>query len=110
MTLHPIEKDYLATIQAAYAISAMSELWYAMTQLSAYYITCGWTQTASDILAFVLLQENVPQDTHDQAYDLFDDLERSICPRVIWDARQFAQDMDLIDMIDYLLDSDNAST
>lgn len=96
-------KDYLTSIRASYAINATDELWYAMTQLAQHYVKEDWTQTASDILAFILLQADVPADIHEQAYDLFDNLERSICPRVIWDAKAFASDMDLMGMVDYLL-------
>jgi hypothetical protein len=105
MTEYSPEKDYLASIRASYAINAMGELWYAMTQLAQRYIKQDWTQTASDILAFVVLQDDVPQDTHEQAEEFFDNLERSICPRVIWDAKEFASDMDLVGMVDYLLDN-----
>lgn len=105
MTVKPTEKDYLASIRASYAIPASDELWDAMTQLAQLYIQYGWAQTASDILAFVLLQDDIPQEIHEQADELFDDLERSICPRVIWDAKAFASDMDLISMVDYLLDN-----
>ena len=102
-SLHPQEKDYLASIRASYAINATDELWYGMTQLAQLYIQREWTQEASDILAFILLQADVPQDTYDTAEALFDDLERSICPRVIWDAKAFASDMDLIGMVEYML-------
>jgi len=103
-TLNPTEKDYLASIRASYAIHATDELWDAMCQLSELYIRDGWTQTASDILAFIVLQDDVPHDIYEQAEDLFDHLERSICPRVIWDAKAFASDMDLIGIIEYLLE------
>lgn len=104
MTPQHSEKDYLVSIRASYAINATGELWVAMTQLAQLYIGQGWTQTAADILAFVVLQDDVPQGIYEQAEDLFDDLERSICPRVIWDARTFAKDMDLVGMIEYLLE------
>lgn len=98
------EKDYLASIHVAYKIHAIGELWTAMTRLPELYVSKGWTQEASDILAFILLQDDVPQDIHNLAEELFDDLERSICPRVIWDAKAFAQEMSLEDMVAYLLD------
>jgi len=98
------EKDYLASIRASYAIHATDELWFAMTQLAELYIQRGWTQEASDILAFILLQADIPQNTYNQAEELFDDLERSICPRVIWDAKAFASDMDLVGIVEYVLD------
>lgn len=98
--------DYLASIHASYVIKAYGELYYALTQLSALYIQQGETQLASDILAFVLLQNNLPDDIHEQAFELFDELERRICPRVIWDAKVFAQDMDLQGIVEYVLDID----
>ena len=104
------KKDYLASIQTSYTIKATGELWYAMTHLAQVYIQRGSTQIGADILVFVLIQDDVSQDVYDLAFDLFDDLERSICPRVIWDAKVFASEMDLEGMIDYLLgDVDNSS-
>lgn len=98
--------DYLASIRASYAINAYGELYYALTQLAEDHIQQGETQMASDILAFILLQQDVPEDVREQAFELFDDLERRICPRVIWDAKAFAQDMDIQGMVEYVLDSD----
>lgn len=107
--MYQIRQDYLNAIRAAVAIHALGELWYAMTQLSVCYIEYGWTQEAADILAFVLLQDDLPQDVYAQADELFDDLERSICPRVIWDAKEFARDMDIETMVDYVLDLEDES-
>lgn len=104
MSTHSTEQDYLTSIRVAHAINASGELWDAMTQLAVIYVERGWTQEACDILAFVLLQKDVPSDVHDQAYAAFDHLERSLCPRVIWDARAFAHGMDLDTMLAYLLD------
>ncbi len=98
--------DYLASIRASYAIRAYGELYYAMTQLADYYRQQDDTQTASDILAFILLQSDLPKDIREQAFELFDDLERRICPRVIWDAKAFAEDMDIQGMVEYVLDID----
>lgn len=99
--------DYLASIRASYAISAMDELWYAMTQLADLYIHQEETQIASDILAFILLQDDVARDIYEQADALFDALERRICPRVIWDAKSFAHDMDIEGMVEHILDIDD---
>lgn len=96
--------NYIASIRAAYAIAAHGELYYAMTQLAEQHINQGDSQLACDILAFVLLQPDIPTDVHEHAWDMFDALERSICPRVIWDAKAFAQDMDLQGMVEYVLD------
>ena len=102
--LNPKESHYLASIRASHAIHAKDELCYAMTQLAELYIERGWTQTAADILAFILLQKDVPSDIDEQAHELFDNLEGSICPRVIWDAKAFASDMDWLGMVEYMLD------
>lgn len=105
MTMTPAKKaDYLASIHASYAISAMDEFWYAMIQLADLYIKQEETQIASDILAFVLLQDGIATDIYEQADALFDELERRICPRVIWDAKSFANDMDIEGMVEHILD------
>lgn len=106
MTLQQTEADYLASIRAAYQIDARGELWYAMTQLAVIYIGRDWTQTAADVLAFVLLQDDLSDDVQEQAFERFDDLERCICPRVILDAKAFAEEVDLPEMIEYLLAED----
>jgi len=102
--------DYLASIRASYAIHATGELYSAMTDLADLYRQAGDTQFASDILAFVLLQDDVPTDIYEQAFESFDDMERRICPRVIWDAKAFAQDMDMQGMVEYILDIDIESS
>ncbi len=64
----------------------------------------GWTQPASDILAFLLRQPDVCARIREIAEEAFCDLESRICPRVIHDARAFAADMDLQTVVEYLLD------
>jgi len=96
--------DYLASIRASYAIGARGDLYDAMTRLAELNIGQGETQMGTDLLAFVLRQSDVPTDIHERAFDLFDDLERRICPRVIWDAKAFAEDMDMQGMVEYILD------
>ncbi len=105
MSIQQIERDFKAAIRAAYATGNTNELYYAMTYLAEAYITRDWTQTASNILAFVLLQVDVDSDSYDLADELFDDLERRICPRVILDAKTFAQEITLTEMIAYVLDN-----
>ena len=101
------EKDYISSIHVAYTIGVKDELWYAMLRLAEIHIHHGDTQKASDILAFILLQEhNISSDIYEEAFELFDDLERRICPRVIWDARAFANDMDIQGMVEYILERD----
>ena len=67
---------------------------------------CGQAQVAADPLAFVLTQATLPGALRDQAESLFAELEGRICPRVIVDAREFAADMDLRAMIEYLNEVD----
>ncbi|MCY3914519.1 MAG: hypothetical protein OXG49_00770 [Chloroflexi bacterium] len=76
----------------------------AMIALSEYCIEWGQTQIAADTLAFLLLRGNIDPDSFMRADELFADLESRICPRVILDAREFAADMDLLSMLEYLLD------
>ena len=75
-----------------------------MMLFAATCIDHDMTQTAADILAF-LLQDDYAGDTiRDKAAARFDELEQRICPRVILDARSFAEGMDLPTMLEYLLD------
>lgn len=76
----------------------------AMIGLSENCIELGQTQTAADTLAFLLLRNDIDPDLFVRADGLFADLESRICPRVILDAREFATDMDLVSMLEYLLD------
>ena len=62
------------------------------------------TQTAADTLAYLLQDAGVNATVRDEAAEVFDELERRICPRVILDARAFANGMDLPTMLEYLLD------
>ena len=64
----------------------------------------GHTQTGADILAFLLNQQALEADIQERAYASFAELESRVCPRIILDAREFAADMDLRTMIEYLLD------
>jgi hypothetical protein len=48
-------------------------------------------ERAADVLAFVLAQDEASPATRERAWDLFDELEAELCPRVIWDARERAQ-------------------
>jgi|GEM_PF-1277470 len=97
------QRDYLAAIQAAQSINATHELYDALVGLCGCYIEQGLTQEASDVLAFVLLQNDLAVDTYDTAIEYFEDLESRICPRVILDAKTFAQEVDLEDIIWYVL-------
>ncbi len=73
-----------------------------LVALAEVLIEQGRTEPAAFILAFVLAHPATPTAIHHQADLLFDELEASICPRVIWDARQFAQAATQTDVIAYL--------
>lgn len=62
------------------------------------------TQTAADTLAYLLQDDRVSATVRDEAADIFAELESRICPRVILDARSFADGMDLATMLEYLLE------
>jgi hypothetical protein len=103
MTIQPLtERDLLASIRAAWAIEAHSEILDAITQLACIYIERGLTQDGADVLAFVLRQPNLPGDTFERARDAYEDLESYICPRVLLDAQDFASKATLQDIIDYV--------
>ena len=75
-----------------------------MTALAEYCLEIGHTQTGTDILAFVLSQSDIDPLTLERAEESFAELESRVCPRVILDAREFAADLDLQGMVEYLLD------
>jgi len=81
-----------------------SELYRAMIALAEDCIENGHTQTACDILAFLLLQKALSAAAFARADALFAELESRVCPRVILDAREFSADLDLQGMVEYLLD------
>ncbi len=62
-----------------------------LVQAADMLIEHGITDHAANILAFVLAQPDVHPSTYDHADALFDDLEATICPRVILDARTYAE-------------------
>ena len=75
-----------------------------MTALAEDCLEIGQTQTAADILAYVLCQIDADSVTLERANELFTELESRVCPRLILDAREFAAGMDLRTMLEYLLD------
>ncbi len=62
------------------------------------------SQAAADILAFLLLQSDLSAAIKETAEDMFADLEGRICPRIVYDAREFAAAMDIIAMLEYIRD------
>ena len=76
----------------------------ALIAFAAACLERDMTQTAADTLAFLLQDPGVSKTIRDEAAEIFDDLESRICPRVILDARSFADGMDVVTMLEYLLD------
>jgi hypothetical protein len=96
------EKDLHIALKAAVAINATAEALDVMTDIAAGYIAQGDTQEGADVLAFVLLQPLLMPDSRMRAEDLFEDLESRICPRVLWDAREFASLATFEDVVEYI--------
>lgn len=79
----------------------------------AFAVAClerGLTQTAADTLAFLAQAPGLSARLRDEALETFADLESRICPRVILDARAFAEGMALRTMLEYLLDLSGLET
>ncbi len=87
-----------------FSAAAKEKLYWAMAVMAGRCLERDLTQTAADILGFLLLQADVPAALKEETEELFTELEGRICPRVIFDAREFAADMDLLTMLEYLLD------
>ena len=77
-----------------------------MLALAQRHWKAGKSQVAADTLIFILAQPDLPSQMLQEAEALFVELESRICPRVIFDAREFATGMDTQTMIEYLLDCD----
>lgn len=86
------------------AHASRRELYSAMFAFAAACLERDMTQTAADTLAFLLQDPGVSEAVRGEAAEIVDDLESRICPRVILDARSFADGMDLRTMLEYLLD------
>ncbi len=80
------------------------EVYAAMFAFATACLERDMTQTAADTLAFLLQDPFVSVTVREEAAEIFDELESRICPRVILDARAFADGMDLPTMLEYLLD------
>ena len=73
-----------------------------LVRIADLLIEQGVTDEAANLLAFVLKQPDVNPTTFDHAEDLFLNLEAEICPRVIWDAQDFARSATLEQIIAHL--------
>jgi hypothetical protein len=82
-------------IHAARQMGAHVEAYDRLIDLSALMVSAGKTTEAANLLAFLLHQTDMPYDLYDRADDLWLDLESSLCPRVITDAKADAVFMTL---------------
>lgn len=73
-----------------------------LVQAATLLIDNGITDRAANLLAYVLAQPDVHPTTYNEADLLFDELNQTICPRVIWDAREFAEIASPADVITVL--------
>ena len=96
------EQDYLVAIKAASALQATLEILDAIVGLATCWIAYGDTQAGADILAFVLRQPEITPETYALAEEHWLELESRICPRVLFDAKAFAQEITLPDMLAYV--------
>jgi hypothetical protein len=103
MSKHVTEQDLVAAIKAGLAIDARDELLDAFVQMAGIYIERGLTQEGADILAFVMLCTDIPEDIAEAAEDLWEDLATWICPRVLLDAEDFAKKAFLDNVVSYVL-------
>lgn len=97
------EKDLVLSLKAYAAIDARINVLDLFVQVASVYIARGLTQEGADILAYILKLEDVPNDILDSAEELWDDLARWICPRVLLDAETFGKKAYFEDVVDYIL-------
>jgi hypothetical protein len=75
-----------------------------LVALAALLTDAGITHGSATVLAYVLAQPDLPPAVYEDAWTAFDDLEATICPRVIADARDFADGATSADLRAFLLD------
>lgn len=84
--------------------ASREDIYPAMLAFAAACQKHDMIQTVADTLAFLLQYPDVGTSVRDEAAEIFNELESRICPRVILDARVFADGMDLTTMLEYLLE------
>ncbi len=99
-----LAKDALESLRAVDANGRSDEVYAAMIVFAAACLQRNMQQTAADTLAFLVQDPGLSVAQREEAAEIFDELESRICPRVILDARVFADGMDLLTMLEYLLD------
>jgi hypothetical protein len=95
------EQDLIRNIRFAHQMNAQHELMECLIEWSTGQIHIGNTQEAADILAFLLLQA-LPHDLKERTEELFDELTQRYCPRVITDAKDFANKAHWRDILEYV--------
>lgn len=90
-----IEKQFHINLKAALAIDAVAEALEALLGLSVVYLDQGKYEETAQVLIFVLTHAETPMDIFEQADDALTELETRACPRVIVDARTWAKEVTL---------------
>jgi len=96
------ESHWHALLRAARAVDAVADCLAALTGLAAHSIARGETQEGADVLAWVLRQPALSDETREIAQDLWDELAARMCPRVLLDAADFAAYATLDDLCEYV--------
>ncbi len=97
------EKEYRVALKAALVIEAVPDVLDAMTGIAVRWLEQpDRLQAAANLLAFVINHPDVDHTTFDYADERFMELESSICPRVIHDAREFILSKSLNTMANYI--------
>jgi hypothetical protein len=97
------EKEYRLALKAALVIEAVPDALDAMTGIAVRWLDQeDRLQEAANVLAYVISHPDVDHATFDDADERFMDLESSICPRVIQDAREFILSKSLTTMANYI--------
>lgn len=97
------EKDLILSLKASVSIQAENDALDLFVQIANVYIVRGQTQEGADILAYILQRESSPEDIINSAEELWDDLARWICPRVLYDAEIFGRKAYFEDVVEYIL-------
>ncbi len=96
------ESHWHTLLHAARAIDAQADCLAALIGLSAHSLARGETQEGADILAWVLMQPALSPTAQDDAQTLWEGLATWICPRVLLDAQDFANNATFDDLCEYV--------
>lgn len=95
--------ELIVSLKAGMAIQSRDDVLNTLVMIADGYIQQGLTQEGADVLAYVMRCQTVPEDIEERALDLWEDLERWICPRVLLDAENFGKKAYLEDVVEYVL-------